>query len=490
MREEEREALAAYSISCCNVFPLTSRCNLRCLFCSHAGNPPQFKIPFLPDRAKHQWEAAMDLLDPGRKIVIGESATRIPEGEPFLHPELFSVLAALRRRFPRTLIQVTTNGTCLKGRAAQLLELNPLELVVSLNTADPLLRQRLLGDNDPERVLQGVKELGEKGVSFHGSVVFLPHHMGWEDLKKTISFLESCGARTVRVVMPGISRRAAKRLGGEAEKFPSLAEWHYFASRLEEERQRYSLPVLCEPPAWLVGGKEEECLFPRIAGVIAGSPAAEAGVKPGEYIQAVEGEKVFSRADAFQRILKAASPRVLLGSEPREPEPMGPEFLEPEGRSKVCSGLNSRGSRTLELREAVICKAAGQASGLAMDYDFDWRQALRLQRVLQRGPSLLLTSVLGSKVLQAAVKKLGGDSSGCFFHVAKNRFLGGNIGCAGLLTVSDLEAACREFKKDRPEAKISQVVIPEIAFDPWGRDLTGTGFWELEEAAGVSVVAV
>lgn len=467
MREEEREALVAYSVSQYNVFPLTSRCNLRCLFCSHIGNPPAFKIPFLPDRTRRQWEADLELLEPGKKIVIGESATRIPEGEPFLHPELFSVLTALRRRFPGTLIQVTTNGTYLLGAAEQLLDLKPVEVVVSLNTADPLLRQRLLGDTDPSRVLEGIKQLGGKGVPFHGSVVFLPHHMGWEDLIETLSFLEAHGARTVRVVMPGISRWALKRKK-EMQGFPSLQEWYFLACRLEEVKSQYSFPVLCEPPAWLLGSEEEECLFPRVAGVIAGSPAAAAGIKPGECIQAVEGEKVFSRVDAFHRVLKAANPRVLVATG------AGAENNLPPG------------SR----REVVINKAAGQLSGLAMDYDFDPQVALRLQRALQKGPSLLLTSVLGSKVVQAVVKRLAGGGRDCFLHVAHNRFLGGNINCAGLLTVPDLEAAYWEFKRRKPEVDVAQVIVPEIVFDHRGRDLTGTGVWELEEVLGIPVVPI
>ena len=88
-----------------NVLPLTGRCNLSCCFCSHGQNPPGTQAyTFLPLEAERLLDL-MPFLDPEQKIIIGESATRLREGEPLTHPDFFAILEQLRRLDEPTAIE-------------------------------------------------------------------------------------------------------------------------------------------------------------------------------------------------------------------------------------------------------------------------------------------------------------------------------------------------------------------------------------------------
>ena len=79
-----REQLLYHSVGRHNILPLTSRCGVSCLFCSHRYNPPGVRAVFFGDLEMEIIRELLDLLNPKEKIVIGESATRLCEGEPFM----------------------------------------------------------------------------------------------------------------------------------------------------------------------------------------------------------------------------------------------------------------------------------------------------------------------------------------------------------------------------------------------------------------------
>lgn len=466
------EKMVVYSAGQANVLPLTSRCNLRCRFCSHQGNPPEFKLPFLPDRPLQEVEAVAEYLDPRRKVVIGESATKIPEGEPLLYPQLIPLLCRLRQRFPGTAVQITTNGIELTEELVSVLaDLTPLEVVVSLNSATPEGRWQLMGDPQPLRAINGVERLARWGVPFHGSIVLMPQLVGWDDIEYTIGFLEGQGCRTVRLLIPGCTDWGLSR--GQPAGF-SLSEWVGLAPRLEELRSRFDLPITMEPPIWPSGaGQPGTLLAALVEGVIRGSAAEIAGLREGDVILRVDGERVFSRVDAFERIRKADQPWVTV----------------------------ARGEREFEVRMA---KTAEEASGLVMNYDFDPVLARRIYHQTLAGGFLLLTSALAAPVLTAALVRCRAESEDpsaftcrdmeeavaylqeCDIHlqVVPNALLGGNIGCAGLLTVSDLLAGYQQFQMKHPRVKVRQVLVPDVAFDHRGEDLSGRGYRDLEAAIG------
>lgn len=429
-----------------NILPVTSHCNVRCVFCSHHQNPPgvlSYRIaPCTPAEVKQ----VVCFLDPGRPVVIGESATRIVEGEPLTNPAIREILQLVRSTFPRTPVRITTNGSLLDEKMVDFLRrLDKVVINLSLNSAGEKGRAYLMGDADPGRALRSVDLLKNYGLPFHGSVVAMPHLVGWSDLEETIRRLEACGAETVRLFLPGFTGLAAPALRFE----PSLREEiSDFVSRL---RWKLNVPLTCEPP--LIYDLE-----PAVGGVINDSPAAAAGIRFGDVIRAVNGLPVQTRVHAFKQVLKAGSPEIT---------------IEREGK----------------LVSLAIKKKPGDRSGLVMDYDLDPAMIAEMaQAVRRRGVkrALALTSEFGSRLIDIGLQRFLKDEAEIETLAVKNRFFGGSIGAAGLLTVADFGVAMEEFLSKRPGQKPRLALLPGLAFDRRGKDLTGRSFIELEQRFGIT----
>lgn len=299
-----KEQLILYSAQQDNILPLTSACNVQCVFCSHHQNPRGVEVYGIGHRSLEEIEMTLEFIDPERKIVIGESVTRIMEGEPFLHPEIRVILRMIRERFPETMVQVTTNGTLLTDEMLDLLgELGQIELYISLNSATARGRQILMGESG-NVVRSAIAQLRRRGIVFQGSIVAMPWIVGWEDLESTVAFLDEHGAETVRIFMPGFTAKAPAELRFDPDLPRQLLAW------ADQLQTRYRTPLTVEP-VFL------EDLRAVVEGVVAGSAAEHAGLKRGDEILAIDGEVPFSRVQAFQWLARGGKQtlRVLRGAE-------------------------------------------------------------------------------------------------------------------------------------------------------------------------------
>jgi len=420
-----------------NVLPFTGLCNLSCCFCSHGQNPPGARAYTFPPLDTGRLLDLIPFLDPDQKIIIGESATRLREGEPLTHPDFFTILERLRRHCPDTLIQVTTNGSLLDGDAVRrLAALKPLELVLSLNSATGRGRRLLM--NDPRPATAAVEKIIEAGIPLHGSVVALPHLVGWDDLQYTLEFLDGAGAKTIRLLMPGFTRITPPGMIPPPDTVERCRE---LAGRL---RQDFSTPLLLEPP--LVDDFD-----PFIEGIIAGSPAAGVGLKTGDLILRVNDYTPVSRVDAFHRAREAQDPCLTV----------------------------LRHHRQLQLS---LAKKKDESPGFTVSYDLDPAQLERVRRCLRPGQeTLMLVSPAAYPLWLLARESFGLE--GLSLVAVQPLFFGGNIRCAGLLTVSDFAAALRQHQSP------GRVLVPAVAFDSGGRDMQGHHFSRLN-AEGVAVILV
>ncbi len=417
------QQLLIEAITVNNVLPLTGHCNLSCCFCSHRQNPPGVAAYTFGPLPSSRLLELMEGLDPAQKIIIGESATRLREGEPLTHPEFSLLLRALRRLFPDTLIQLTTNGTLLDRKTARLLAgLAPLEVVLSLNSATASGRQLLMGDHRPEHALQAVEELAPAGVTFHGSLVAMPHLVGWDDLTATARYLDRHKAATIRLLLPGFTRYSDPALVFP----PQTAERCY---RLGEQLNReLQAPGLAEPP--LINN-----LDPVVEGVLAGSPAARAKAQKGDLIVAVDGCRPATRVQAFREAYRRRSPELTL----------------------------LRNGRTITAR---LEKEASTAPGLVLSYDLDPAQVDRVCNRLDGGTTLMLVSQPALLRWNIAREKFALEN--LYLAPVEASFFGGSINCAGLLTVSDFQAA---LNRELPRISPRQIILPAVAFDRTGRDM-------------------
>ena len=246
-----------------NVLVLNSQCDSRCVFCSHKNNPPGIAVAHVGRRSMDDVRRTIAFLSPEHVITIGESATPIVEGEPLTHPDLPQIVELLRRAFPDTPVEITTNGRHLTAELVTLFEAaGGISLSVSLNSASPRGRRILMGDS-PEQSRQaivGVEMLGRSTLRFSGSLVAMPNLVGWDDLRATVRFLAESGAEAVRVIVPAWSSRADSGL------FPNEATIFADVRRFVAEMTGdVPCPVLLEPSS-------AADLTPVVSGVVAAHP--------------------------------------------------------------------------------------------------------------------------------------------------------------------------------------------------------------------------
>ncbi|WP_406678634.1 DUF512 domain-containing protein [Neomoorella carbonis] len=452
--------LAVLTAARYNILPLTSSCNLRCLFCSHRQNPPGVETRYLPPLKPEQVDTLLDFLDGSRKIVIGESATRLIEGEPMTHPDFLAILARVRRRFTATALEITTNGTFLTRELARALaDLGPLEINLSLNSASPAGRLKLMGDKKPTTALEAPLTLKQAGITYHGSLVALPWIIGWSDVRETILYLSRSGARTIRIFLPGYTRLAPPEL-----RFPENLR-QQIEAELEVLRQQTDVPLLLEPLCL-------NNLTPVVEGVIPGTPADRAGLRRGDIILAVDGQKPRSRVEAYRLIAKP-----------------GKRHLVVQRQENTGSGPYTSSTGCKKQRRSLNLLVTEDGSGLTFSWDFDPDILQEVEQACRRHHArrvLIMTSELAGKVIKEAVAWLPWELE---VITAPSQFFGGTIACAGLLTLRDFKIAWQEWSK-KNSTPVDLIILPGIAFDYRGFDLTGQHYLDLVAATGVPVELV
>lgn len=425
-----------------NILPVTSGCGTKCIFCSHKNNPREIEAYTLPRLSFDDIVNMSEFLDGRSKIVIGESASRIIEGEPFFRSDMVDILKYLRGKFPSTVIEITTSGVLLTREIVEeLKKLQPLEINISLNSSSIEGRKLLFGGRDLYSAVYGVEMLGQYGIEFHGSIVALPDMVGYEDIENTIAFLCMNKARTVRVFVPGFSGLSEFKIDffEIRQRLNSIADTMYM---------KYGVPVLVEPPDF-------SNLDPAAASVIKGSPAEAGGLLKGDIIIDIDGYAPVTRVDAYNELYKRANPSIRI----------------------------QRGQTILDIN---IRKQPGTSSGAIFYYDVNPDSIYSIESAVRRCRSnspLVVTSRLGFNPIKLGIEKLlGMDMDIC---VIENNWFGGSIMCTGLLVAEDIIDGLMKYKLNK---KPDLIILPPLPFDMNGRDLSGRYYYEIEEAVNVKTV--
>ena len=430
-----------------NILPVTSKCNLHCKFCSHFQNPPELKVESYGHLNFNFIKKMIDFLPKEGPVILGESATKIIEGEPFYHPEISEILKILRNRWSEKEIRITTNGSFLSKKIIRLIdELGNITLNISLNCANPAERKYLMKDKNGNKVFSAIKRLDDYHINFNGSLVALPHVMGWNSIENTINYLDKYNAETIRVFMPAFTDYTNDNMKFEFDLYTKLSK---FVNKINKN---IKTPVILEPPYL-------KNLDAIVKGIIVGSPADDSVLNIGDVIKKVNDEKVFSRVDAFNKIKKLKNP--------------------------IISTKNNSKSKI------IITKKSGQRSGLVMDYDLEpviINKIINSIKNYEVNEIILVTSRMAKEMMKFMVdNELKGIFPKKIINVleVESNFFGGSILTAGLLTVGDIILRMEKYEFSKPENTL--IILPSVIFDDYGKDLKGQDFMKIRKKFGVEI---
>lgn len=425
-----------------NILPITSSCTTSCIFCSHKNNPEGTDVYSLPSLSFEMIKEMVQFLRGDRKIVIGESASRIIEGEPFFRKDIVDILKYIRSAFPYTPIEITTSGVFFTEEAAEEIKrLEPVEINISLNSSNCIGRKLLFRGRELIEGVGAVEHLEKNNIRFNGSIVALPDLVGYEDIEETAAYLCKHGAETVRVFVPGFSR---------------LSEFKIDAFSIRRNLQKISdsiydmwhVPVLVEPP-------EIDNLNAEICGIIKSSAADSGGLLKGDIILKIDGYIPLTRVDAYQKLYDSKNPSLTV-------------------------------IRKGQIININIEKSANLSSGAVFYYDMDPETIYSIENsaIKYRAQSpAAVTSRLALNTLSMAMKKL--VKNPVDIVCAESRYFGGSIMCCGLLTVTDMVEALQDAVKNR---RVDLIILPPAPFDANGKDLSGKYYSEIEETLGIKTV--
>lgn len=452
-----------------NLGSLSAACNCRCEFCYEEGNPPG-----LFER-EPRFVGLQEARTRARHLRDGRGLPRESKSsfEPLTNPDYLELMRLVRAQDPGQLIDLTTNGVLLdEEMIAALAELAPVWVNLSLNSVDPAMRGRLMGDRRAAQAVGAPELLRAYGIPFQGSLVPWPAQ-GLDDLARTIEYLDACEAQSVRIALPALTRHHPRY------RPEVLREWlPAVCTRAEEVRRRIRTPVLISPYTYVTNSPEA-----LVAGVVRRSPAEAAGVAAGDRLLAVDGRKVVSRSHAASLLMRALpQSRVALELAREEgtfaavlkapPQHADRYPYQPRGYARLDSpsmlfGLCLPGAFQLAsvklIHEAVCARKARRPLVVASAHFRDLAAELLAELPLPSGTALELI-------------------------VPASRLFGGDVDLGDLWVLEDIAAAVRAHMRDKGRPDL--LLMPGSFLSRWGRDLLGVPFTELESALGLPVALI
>ena len=226
---------------------ISAVCNASCLFCSNRMNPFPIRKNVFRDIDDVKLQLSLCSANYDGAIHMSDSLPgRISEGEAFLHPRFFEILALVREKFLTNVLHFTTNASLLdEAFIRKLAPFRPIEINVSLHSTQPELWARIFRRTQ-KRARTALHSLGfmkKHHIDFTGNIVPLPRICGWQDIRETFSFLVEEGAKSVILWWPGFSDRTPAGLKKEI-----MCPWDEFEDFVRHMRETYpGFPIVPQP---------------------------------------------------------------------------------------------------------------------------------------------------------------------------------------------------------------------------------------------------
>lgn len=170
---------------------ISSLCTAQCIFCCNEMGP--LPIERRPFRSLDSVRRGIELLDGNYSNTIGlRLFRRLSEGEAILHPQLLTILAMIREKFPDHVIEIETNGSTLKEGLIKLIaKYNPISICISYHSHNPENWSRVL--KLPAKLHQYPREafelLPKYGINVEPTLSPMPSMLGWDDVEQTIAYI-------------------------------------------------------------------------------------------------------------------------------------------------------------------------------------------------------------------------------------------------------------------------------------------------------------
>lgn len=450
-----------------NIGSVSGYCNADCVFCYEKRSPLPYARELIP---LEEVRTRIKYYSHEKKRGL-PTPTRFPL-EPFCNPHFLEILKLTHESNPDSVLWMSTNGGCLtEDVIEQLSRLQPLMLCVSLNSADPHIRNAVMREPITHTLtaIASIPLLQKYKIVFDGSVVAWPS-IPVEDLVRTITFLDRHDARVIRVLLPGYSRYLSPEPLFDTEKV-----WQDVVGVVSDLREKVHTPISCPPSFYW-----DEPLSPRVDGVVKRSPASRSGLAAGDTIVEVNGQPVYTRVHAAQLLSasyrESGSCRLLVSQKGTE------VVVDLEETDEECYPYRLEGMPPFM-----------HDFGIFFIDDFLLSSITELITIIERNHAhhvvLLSSQIMKPVVLKAIdmVEDLRTYFSGKDFtiHVPTHRFWGGNILLGDLYTVRDYaDCIATLLEKD---SKPDLVVIPLSYASGWYYDLTHESFTDLERWFGVPI---
>lgn len=455
---------------------LATRCGCDCVFCYNKGNPPSLALGNLKRPAEAEFEEAMTRVryysSPAN---YGLFPTLGCGYEVLVHPHCLEVLKLLRKKSAEP-IRITTSGVTLTPEVVDRLPgLGPLYLYLSLNSASPARRRRLMRDPKPEVAIGALPLLNKRNIPYAAVIVPWPVDSLDEmlsDLSETVAYASEHQAHLIQVNLPGYSRYFS-----ESKLFDLDQVWTAIISRVRDLMARSMSPIVVMPALYEENSFESDLNQARVLGLVRNSPAAFSGLRPGDILLEVNGLPVRSRPqarDVLSLLQKSPGSKVSLA------------VLRDSTEVKLVMDVADGGypySRDFDRHLGIIFLggAGFRTSYLeGLKVLIDRRRAKRV---------LFLSSRLVRPIFERELARssLFGDVT-IDVQVPQDRFFGGNIFMGDLLVVQDFIDFIKEYLEAN-ESRPDLIVIPSSPFSlgQWRRDLTGRSYLEIERAVKVPV---
>lgn len=387
----------------------------------------------------------------------------LPYGEPFLNPDILEILRLTREASPHEPIILTTNGSYLTEEIiVALKQLSPIMLSISLNSADPAIRRKLMGDPHPEVAINAIPLLEKHQIPFSGSVICSPQNPT-ENIFNTLRYLAQHKATLGRLMLAGYTKYHPKSYW-----FSTSDYYKMIIEKAVEFRKTVEMPVIFH-----IGLLAEKSARVTVSGVCRGSEADSAGIKMGDELLEIQGQKVSSRATARFLLERLYMNRIF---------PISIKLVR--GESMIETTI-SRPSSPLPLYGLEHC------FGMYIIDDFSLANMKSLRKVLDRHNCrrvLLFSSPLLADTCHhlLEVYKEEFQDVEIVVRVPEFHFFGGNYMVGDLYTVHDYIEAAKKFLREE-KVLPDLILLPSTFTVEWGRDITGQCYKDVERELKIPV---